>query len=77
MSLRKQSKRKIEGWGGRKVGGQVKREGIYVYLRLIHADVWQKPAQFCKSVILQLKNKLRKIREFNSGLNFYLKALQI
>ena len=33
------------------------REGTYVYLWLIHVDVWQKPTQYCKAVILQLKNK--------------------
>ena len=36
------------GWGG---GGK----GPYVYLRLIHVDVWQKPTQYCKLIILQLK----------------------
>ena len=30
------------GW---EVGGILKREGIYVYLWLIHADVWKKPRQ--------------------------------
>ena len=34
-----------------------KLEGTYVYLWLIHADVWQKPTQYCKAVILQLKIK--------------------
>ena len=30
-------------------------------LRLIHVDVWQKPTQYCKAIILQLKiNKLKK-----------------
>ena len=29
----------------------------YVYLWQIHVDVWQKPTQFCKAIILQLKNK--------------------
>ena len=31
----------LEGWGGvgREVGGSSKREGIYVYLWLIHVDV--------------------------------------
>ena len=33
------------------------REGIYVYLRLIHAEVWEKTTKFCKAIILQLKNK--------------------
>ena len=33
----------------------------YVYLWLVHADVWQKPTQYCKVIILQLKvNKLEK-----------------
>ena len=27
----------------------------YVYLWLIHVDVWQKPTQHCKAIILQLK----------------------
>ena len=32
------------GWD---VGGKLKREGTYVYLCLIHVDVWQKPTQYC------------------------------
>ena len=38
---------------GRKAGGMFKREGTNVYLWLIHVDVWQKPTQFCKAIILQ------------------------
>ena len=38
-------------------GGGVRREGMYVYLWLILADVWQRPAQYCKAIILQLKAK--------------------
>ena len=34
-----------------------KREGPYAYLWLIHADVWQKPTQYCKAIIHQLKIK--------------------
>ena len=45
------------GWG---VGRRAKREGIYGYLWLIYADVTQKPTQYCKAVILQIKNKLKK-----------------
>ena len=37
------------------VGGRAKREETYVYLWLIHVDIWQKPAQYCKAIILQLK----------------------
>ena len=40
----------------REVRGRFKREGTYVYLWLIQVDVWQKPTQFCKAIILQLKN---------------------
>ena len=35
--------------------GRFKREGTYVYLWLIHGDVWQKLTQFSKAIILQLK----------------------
>ena len=40
------------GW---EVGRQLRREGTYIYLWLIHVDVWQKPTQYCKAIILQLK----------------------
>ena len=49
------------GW---EVGGRFKREGTYVYLWLIHGDVWQKPIQYYKVIILQLKiNKFLKKEE--------------
>ena len=35
-------------------------EGTYVYLRLIHVEVWQKPTQYCKAIILQLKKNFFK-----------------
>ena len=40
-------------------GDRFKREGTYVYLELIYVDAWQKPTQFCKAIILQLKNKFK------------------
>ena len=44
------------GW---EVGGRFKSKGTYVYLWLIHVDVWQKPTQYCKAITLQLKiNKI-------------------
>ena len=46
------------GWGGR--WEEVQREGIYVYLWLNHVEVWQNVTKFCKAIILQLKNKLKK-----------------
>ena len=39
------------------LGVMFKREGTYVYLWLIHVGIWQKITKFCKSIILQLKNK--------------------
>ena len=43
------------------VGGRFNREEIYVYLWLIHVDISEKPIQYCKALILQLKiNKLKK-----------------
>jgi len=42
------------------VAGRFKREGTYVYLWLIHVDVWQKPTQYCKVIILKLKIKFFK-----------------
>ena len=68
----------LEGWGG--VGGTFKRQGIYVYLWLIHI-VWQKPTQRCKAVILQLKKIINLYQgltprptkqNFGSGLFFKL-----
>ena len=41
----------------RKVGTGFRREGTRVRLRPVHVDgdVWQKPSQYCKVVILQLR----------------------
>ena len=56
----------LEGWGevgwdgmGWEVEGRFKREGTYVYLWLIYVNVWQKPIQYCKAIILQLKINLK------------------
>ena len=40
------------GW---EVWGSSQREGIYVYLWLIHFVIWQKSTQYCKAIILPLK----------------------
>ena len=42
-----------KGGKGKEMGGKFKREEIYVYLWLIHGEVWQKPTKFCKAIILQ------------------------
>ena len=45
------------------MGREVQKEGAYVYLWLIHVDLWQKPIQFCKAIILQLKINKFKIKK--------------
>ena len=51
---------------GRELGAGFKKEGIYVYLWLIHVDIWQKPTKFCKAIILQLKKK-KEVTNFQLG----------
>ena len=43
----------LEGWMEQEMGGRIKREGIYIYLWLIHVEVLQKTTQFCKAIVLQ------------------------
>ena len=51
----------LEGGGGKgggrgfPVGGGFQRVGTHICLWPIHVDVRQKPSQYCKVVILQLK----------------------
>ena len=40
---------------GREVGGGFRIGGTYVHLWLIHVYVWQKPPQYYKVIICQLK----------------------
>ena len=43
------------------MGESLKRDGTYVYQWLVHVDIWQKPTQDRKAIILELKiNKLIK-----------------
>ena len=44
-----------EGQGGEGCGRGVQDGGTHVYLWLIHLDVWQKPSQYYKVIILLLK----------------------
>ena len=44
-----------EGWGGEGGGRGIQDGGTHVHTWLIHVDVWQKPAQYCKVFSLQLK----------------------
>ena len=47
----------LEAWDG-EGDGSFKREGLYVYLWLIHVEVRQKTTKLCKAIMLQLENKL-------------------
>ena len=56
------------------MGGRFRREGTYVYLWLIHVDVWQKPTQHCKIIVLQLKiNKFLIFLVYQIIMNFILR----
>ena len=43
--------------------GRLQKEGTYVYLRLIHTVVWQKPTQYGKAIILHLIIDFLKIKQ--------------
>ena len=43
----------LDGWDEGEVGGRSKREGLYVFIWLIHFSVQQKRAQHWKAVISQ------------------------
>ena len=43
----------LEGRAAGEKGRRLKREGIYVYLQLIHFVIQQKLMQHCKAIILQ------------------------
>ena len=54
---------------------KTERERTYVYLWLIHVDVWQRPKQYCRALVLQLKkNKMQKKRpkeQYDCTSNFH------
>ena len=66
------------GGMGQEMGGRFKREWIYIYLWLIHVEVWQK-TKFCKANTLQYKNffkmALKKIPAIGMRLPDVLKVL--
>ena len=45
----------LEGWMLWEVEGRFKRKGTCGHFWLIYADARQKPTQYCKTIILQLK----------------------
>ena len=52
----------VTTWGAMGREGGFKRGGTHVYLWPIHVAVWQKPTQYCKAIISQLRKK-EKIRK--------------
>ena len=44
-----------EGWGGEGSGSGVQDGGTYMHPWLIHVNVWVKPSQYYKVIILQLR----------------------
>ena len=56
MKLKQGLCNNLEGWDGEGDG----MERIYVYLWLIHIDIWQKTTKLCKAIILQLINNFKK-----------------
>ena len=57
------------GTGG--VGREFKKERICVYLWLIHLDVWRKPTQHWKAIILQLKINKTVTIKWGWGLEYH------
>ena len=45
----------LVGWDGVGHGREIQEGGAYVYLWLIHVDIWQKPTQYYQGITRQLK----------------------
>lgn len=50
-------------WQSGGVGARFMREGTYVYLCLVHVNMWQKTAECHKAIILQLKWSTFKLKK--------------
>ena len=62
------------GW---EMGEGFRRERTYVYLWLIHVDVWQKPTQCCKAIVLQSKKKEEGERERKKRMHILNKKKEV
>ena len=51
----------LDGWDGGGEGRRPKREGMYVYIQLIHFVIQKKLLQYYKATIPQLKNNLSRL----------------
>ena len=52
------------------MGGELQETCVYLWL--IHADVWQKPTQHCRTLILQLKINQKSDREMKWTLFLFI-----
>ena len=57
--------------------GRSKREGIYVYIQMIHFVIQQKVTQHCKATIPQLKKKKEEEKEGNRNTHTHIMYLLI
>ena len=55
---------------GRVMGGRFKREGIYVYLWLIHVEVCQKMTKFCKDIVVLKGKEINSQMSVDGALSF-------
>ena len=67
----------LEGWDGVEGGREVQREATYMYLWLIHVDIWQKPTQHCKAIILHLKIKKKNFKVKLNGKILFLFSIML
>ena len=57
----------LEGCNVLGVGRKFQEGGdICIYIWLIHVDIWQKPTQYCKTIVLQLKTIFLEERNMSS-----------
>ena len=66
------------GWGGRWEGGS--GWGTHVNPWLVHVNVWQKPLQYCKVIILQLikiNGKKNNVKQKKIIINFDILKTQV
>ena len=59
---------------GREMRGRFRREGLYVYLWLIHVEIWLKTTKSCKAIILQLKRKISLTSDLSTWLDAWLSS---
>lgn len=59
----------LRGQMGWEAGGRFKMGGTHVYLWLTRVDVWQRPAQYCRAVVL-LKKKQKKTYTLKKKLQY-------